>query len=659
MPFNRKKPLYIVIMAVLLAMVTVFYSARAFSIQIVTAEEYSSAAIGITTRKSVIKAARGEIIDCNGKKIAANRDGYDIVLNSAYIERETLNALILELMNICTENNTAWVDELPMKTDGDYGFTEDSASKISKLVGILKLADYATAQNCFDAMVEKYSLEAYSPDIQRKIMGVRYSMDLGAFSISAPYTFAEDVPSAVMLKVTEFSHILKGVTVEISPYREYTVTNLAPHIIGTTGPIYENEWEKYKALGYSYNDKVGKSGIELYAEEYLHGIDGEMTYKIDADGNIVSAEVTKAPVQGKTVKLTLDKNLQISAQNVLADTINDLKSKNSTVTGGTAVVMNVKTGAVLASANYPSYDMETYKKNYDALLSDSNKPLLDRAFQGIYPIGSTIKPAVAVAAMTEGKYNYGETVFCKQTYDYFSDYKPSCMHYHGNIQLKRALALSCNYFFFEMGKRLGVVKMDEYLKDFGLGVKTGVEINDSSGLLTEFESDSGNTLQVAIGQLNAFTPLQLACYTSTLANGGTRYKATLIDSVASYDNRETFVKNEPVVQSTLTIRPDILNAVNEGLLSVTEDGTGRGAFGDYSIKVGGKTGTAQTNSGNDHSVFIAFAPFDSPEIAVVVVLEHANSTISVTTVARKIMDSYFFTPKEQADPYITPFTVLE
>lgn len=657
MPFKKEKMPYLRLFAVLLALVVLVYGVQIFSLQVIDAEGYGSAASGISKRTSVIKASRGEILDSSGRKIAVNRDGYDIVFNSAYLDRNMLNDIIVELIKLCEEYECSYIDKLPL-SHGTPEFITDSGSSEAKLKKTLGVADYATPKNCFDRLVERYSLSAYDVATQRKLMGVRYSMELASFSIAAPYTFAEDIPEDLMVRVSEAAYVLKGVTVEITPYREYPVTDLAPHIIGAIGPIYEEEWEKYKEKGYSYNDKIGKSGIEAYAEEYLHGIDGELTYKIDANGKILETEVTKAPIHGKTVMLTLDKTLQVTAQEALASTIKTLQSRGGSVKGGAVVVTDVNTGAILCSANYPSYDMSTMSKMYNELLADKHKPLLDRAFQGVYPIGSTIKPAVAVAAMQNGKYHEGETINCVRTYSYFSDYKPHCMHYHGTIGLNTALSKSCNYFFFELGRRVGIKNLNEYLRSFGLGVKTGVEVNDSAGILTEFESDSGNTIQVAIGQLNAFTPLQLSNYTATLANGGTHYNATLIDRVVSYNRNETFLVGASKVNNTVTISDDVLSAVKAGMLSVTVDGTGSAVFGDYPIKVGGKTGTSQVSGAADHSVFIAFAPFDKPEIAVSVVLENGSSSFGVTSVAKAVLDCYFFPSEEKSSENI-PLTVLE
>lgn len=657
MPFQKKRQPYVIVMSIILAIVTVFYSARIFSLQIVNAENYSDSAAGIVYRKATLKAARGDILDSSGRKIAVNRDGYDIVFESAYLNRDNINSLLTNLISLCEQYGCEYVDNLPINKENLSAFTDDER-EISKLKKFLGVADYATAQNCYDRLCEKYSLSVYDDVTARKIMGVRYSMDSYGFSVSLPYTFAEDISQELMLVISEAGYILSGVNVQLTPYREYAVTDLAPHLIGTTGPIYSDEWETYKAKGYSMNDKVGKSGIEQYAEEYLHGIDGEITYKIDSSGKVISSEITKAPVQGKTIMLTLDKKLQTSAQNALASVVEDLKSKGGSVTGGAAVVVDVKNGGVLASANYPSYDLATLSEKYEELIKEgSGNPLLDRAFTGVYPIGSTIKPIVAIAAMENGKYTVDEQIVCKRTYEFFSDYQPSCMHRHGSIGLNTALARSCNYFFFELGRRVGIKSLNQYFKDFGLGVKTGVEINDKAGLLNEYESDSGNTIQVAIGQLNAFTPLQLANYAATLANGGTHYKATLIDGITSHNGSEVYYTNSAQVLNTVTVSDSTLSAVKSGMLSVTEDGTGSTVFGNYPIKVGGKTGTSQVEGQADHSVFVAFAPFDDPQIAVAVILEHGSSTYGVTSVARAIFDGYFFSSNDVSGD-VLPYTVL-
>ncbi len=658
MPFKKKPRKRLSVISAIMAVVMILYSGQIFSLQIANAEQYIAQAQGISYRKAVIKAQRGEILDCNGREIAVNREGYNIVFNKAYFDMESANEVILRLCNMLSAKETAWTDSLPLEKTSPYNFTEDTAA-VSTLKSKLGLAHYATVQNCIDEMVDRYKLSGYTSEEKRIIMGVRYSLEIYNFSVSNPFTFSEDVSSEIMQIILESGIILEGVTINVVPFREYVDGTLAPHLIGSVGPIYAEEWDNYKNKGYSYNDKVGKSGIEALAEEDLHGTDGEITYKIDAKGNILSSEITKQPVAGKTIVLNLDKSIQTSTQNALKNAVETLKANGGSVTGGAAVMMNVSTGAVIASANYPSYNLATYSKDFNKLLNDPNTPLNDRAFQGIYPPGSTVKPAVAVAALENDKLKPGETVFCAQKYTKYKDYQPRCMHYHGTMGLNQALSKSCNYFFFEMGYRLGLENINTYYKRFGLGVKTGVDVNDSSGLLVQNSSQGigGSTLQAAIGQMNAFTPLQLAVYVSTMANEGTRYKASLINRVVSYNMSETYKIIEPEVLEEFVITETVIQAVKAGMLSVTEDGTGSATFNNYSIKVGGKTGTSQVAKGADHSVFICFAPFDNPEVAVAIVLEHGSSSRTCSSVARSMLDAYFFSDNTTIDQ-TKPNTVI-
>lgn len=652
MPFPKKPRKRLTALSVIMAVVLLLYSFQAFSLQISDAERYIAQAQGISYRKAVIKAQRGEILDINGREIAVNREGYNIVFDKAYFDMSKANDLILRLCRLLTESQTKWTDTLPLTEAAPYSFTEN-ATAVSQLKTNLGLAHYATAENCFDEMVQRYELDSYDTETTRLIMGVRYSLQSANFSISNPFTFAEDVSSDIMQKVLEAGMLLNGVTINVVPFREYVDGTLAPHLIGNVGPIYAEEWSKYKGKGYSFDDKVGKSGIEALAEDRLHGVDGEITYKIDAKGKIISKEITKKPIPGKTVVLNLNKTIQTATQLALKHAVDKLKQQEApSITGAAAVMLDVSSGGVISSANYPSYDLNTFSEDFDKLAADKKgTPLADRAFQGIYPAGSTVKPAVAVAALEEGVYNASEDIFCSQKYKRYADYQPSCMHYHGRTSLNKAISKSCNYFFFELGYRLKLSNINKYFKRFGLGVKTGVEVNDSKGLLVESSENesSGNTLQAAIGQMNAFTPLQLAVYVSTMANEGIRYEARLINKVVSYDMSKTYETVEPTVAEQFEISKSTIDSVKAGMLSVTVDGTGGATFNNYSIKVGGKTGTAQVAKGADHSVFIAFAPFDKPEVAVAIVLEHGASSRTCSTVAREMLDAYFFAEETTVD----------
>lgn len=661
MPFTRKHQAKLTVLSVLLALVIVLYTARVYNIQIINADKYSSNTNGSSSsRTAVLKAPRGEILDSFGRQIAANRDGYNVVFNKAYV-KDNINDIILSLVNLLDEKQVEHKDRLPLEYNAPYNFKEGESTK--KLIKTLDLADYATAANCFSRLVERYELEKYTHEQQRKIAGVRYSMEIEDFSISYPYTFAEDIPTELMRKILESNFMLNGVSVEIVPFRYYPDTSLAVNLIGTVGPIFEEDWaegENYRDRGYSYDDKVGKSGIEYWAEKYLRGTDGEITYYLDSDGNIVDKKITKEPIAGKSVMLTLDAKMQRTVQDALANSVRELQSKGGTVTAGSAVVIDINTGGVITSANYPTYDTANLSENYDKLLADPSKPLTDRAFQGVYPIGSTIKPIVAAAALENGLYNNGETIFCAREYKYFDDYTPSCMHYHKHMGLTAALSKSCNYFFFELGRRIGAITMTDYFKQFGLGVKTGVEVDDSAGILVEPTSNGfgGDTLQIAIGQMNAFTPLQMANYVATFANGGTHYKATLIDKIVSYDMTQVYDDCKPQIVNTVSLKENTISSIKTGMLSVTVDGTGQAALGDYPIKLGGKTGTAQVNGKADHSTFILFAPYDKPKIAISVVLEHASSSYAAGSLVRQILDAYFFNTGELPEEH-PPFTVLK
>ena len=656
MPFTKKRQTALNVLSTLLAAVLILYTARIYSLQIINASKYSTTKGGTTARISVLKASRGEILDRYGRQIAVNRDGYNVVFNKAYV-KDNLNDVILTLINLMNESGCEYIDKLPLQKQAPFDFNGSSTEKLLKT---LSLAHFATSEDCFKRMVERYSLEDYTPEEQRAIMAARYGMDISDFSLAYPYTFAEDIPTELMRKISERGLFLDGVSVDIVPFRQYTDTSLAVNLIGTVGPIYEEDWDKYREKGYSYNDKVGKSGIELWGEEYLHGTDGEVTYYVDAQGNIVDSEITKEPISGKTIVLTLDSKIQRKTQDLLENAVKGLRATGGTATAASAVVIDVNTGGVICGANYPTYDSATMSEKYNELLSDPRKPLTNRAFQGVYPIGSTIKPAVATAALETGKYHIGDVVYCSQVYNYFDDYKPKCMHYHGTVNLKTALSKSCNYFFFDLGRRVGATALTDYFKQFGLGVKTGIEVDDSAGIIVNPATDGfgGDTLQISIGQLNAFTPLQMANYVATFANGGTHYRATLIDKIVSYDLKEVYDDCEPEILNTVSIKPENINAIKEGMLSVTVDGTGRAALGDYPIKIGGKTGTSQTNSGADHSTYIIFAPYDNPQIAISLVLEHGHSSYTSGNTVRSILDYCFFS-EDNSSKDTAPNTVLD
>lgn len=658
---RRQNPRIITLIALMLAIFMVF-GFRAANFQVVTAEDFSLKNAHLTAITTKITATRGEIVDRYGRPIATNRDGYSIVFNSAYMKKAQYNEAIKSLTDLLTLYEHEWTDNLPMSMTAPYEFTDEANAK--RLKTKLGLNDYATAQNCYDEMVSRYKLESYNEKDKRTLMGVRYSMERADFSVSNPFTLAEDISSDLMLTVSEsFLHI-GGIEINVVSYRQYTDSMLAPHTIGTIGKINAEEWESLKNKGYSYNDYVGKSGVEKAFESYLKGQDGELTYYFDKSGNVVYTEVTKQPVQGNTVFLTLDSRLQKIAQEKLAANIEELNDKGQAITGGSVVITNVKTGEVLTLANYPSYDLENLSDYLSGQVA--NNPLYDRALKGNYPPGSAFKPMVAVAGLQEQIVEPYDTVFCSQKYKYYKDYQPSCMHYHKTVNVFSALSQSCNYYFFDVGRQVGITKLNSYAKKMGLGVATGIELGESKGILAgpDYSKSVGSqwydgmTLAAAIGQSdNAFTPIQLATYTATIANGGTRFRSTLLSAVRASGTNETVFKMTPEIMDTINADKSVIDSVKKGMQSVTSEGTASAYFADYPISIGGKTGTAQT-TGPDNSVLILFAPYEDPEIAVSIVVEHGEKSYSTGPVAKAIMDEYFF-GSEQIDTDEKPNQILQ
>lgn len=649
---NREKKRFLsrsAALSVILAAVLIVYIFSLLNYQVINAEKYSNQAKGAYSRTAVIKASRGEILDRYGRQLAVNRNGYDIVFNSAYLDRSQINNTIEKLMAVMNEYGEKWNDDLPISYEMPCTFTDDGTAK-KTLLRLLDVAHYATAEDCFTLLVKRYSLEGLDTARQRLLAGVRYTMEVANFSVANPYSFASDISENLMIRISESAFMLDGVSVTIVPVREYVQGNLASNVIGTVGSMNADQWEKYKELGYSYSDKIGVTGIEAAYEEYLHGTDGQMTYTYDGDGNLIDSEVTIAPIPGKTLIMSLDKNLQVKTQQALHELITKLNSEGGTATGGAAVAMNIKTGEILLAATYPNFDINQYFTNYTELASQKNSPLTNRAFTGVYPPGSSIKPIVGIAAMQTGHLISDEHIRCTHEYTFYKDvgYAPKCMGRHGSIGVVTALSKSCNYFFFELGRRMGIKTLNDYLYEFGFGEKTGVEVYESAGIMDDASGNwfGGNTLQVAIGQHNAFTPIQICSATSTLANGGTRYKTTLVNKILSYDLNKNYYELKPETLSKVNIQPAVLKIIKDGMLSVTEDGTGSTVFKDYTVKIGGKTGTSQTDKGADHNIFVAFAPFDDPEIAVSVVIEHGASSYTSGSVMRAIMDAYFFGGEE-------------
>ncbi len=649
------------LMAVL-AIILAGYSVRLFDIQIMNGDRYGAIASAGDAVKVPIAASRGEILDRYLKPLAVNRTSFSIIFDYAYFPRgssdevqKQQNDIILSLTELLTRQQATWSDTLPITKTTPYAFEEGRDSSIAYLKSdnMLRMADYATAEQCMAELVEKFALQAYTPEQQRTIAGVRYEMKYRNFSLTNAFVFSSDISEQTYTIILENSNKYPGVNVQTTPVREYVGGTVGCHLLGTVGYIYAEEYANLKSQGYSLNDIVGKSGIESALESALRGKNGVSTITRDANGTVVDKQITQAPVSGNNVILTLDYDLQKAAQAALGEKIAYLRSQNDKghdVLSGAAVVLDVKNGGVLTCASWPDYDLSLYNTNYSQLIKDTGKPLFNRALNGAFAIGSTMKPCVATAALNEGTINATDTVYCGGEYLFFADsgYTPGCMGVHYNVSVVRALSESCNVFFYDVGRRLGITKMNEYSKLFGLGQKTGIEIGETAGVLAGPAHRKkngepwydGDTCQAAIGQSdNLITPIQLAAYASTLANDGVRYKTHLVKATMSADGTQTIV--QPEVAAKLDLSQLAIDKVREGMVDVVKSGTARTDFAGVSYTVAAKTGTAEAgNGGSDHGVFIAYAPVENPEVAIAVVLENGTSH-PAAQVARQILDAYF------------------
>lgn len=645
----------------------VFFAFDLVKIQIIDGAEYDAASSAVSEKTATISAARGEIVDCNGQKLVYNDQGYSIIFDYAYFpsasEQAQRNEIILSLINLFEKNSLEWIDNLPLVFDenGSIAFKEDSNSLITQMKSedMLNLNEYATAQNCFDALIEEYGLQGYSAADARKIASVRYEMTRLFFSIGYPYTFATDVPDEIVSLIKENSGFYQGVDVDVVPVRKYADGTLAPHVLGRIGAIDADEYKELKSAGYKITDYIGKSGIEAAMEEYLKGTDGEETVYRDSEGNRTT-EVTTAPIQGNTVVLTIDAGLQKVAQEALEDTLLAFAGSddgNLVDNAGAVVVLNCKNGEILACASYPTYDISTYSENVKALNENPAAPLWNRALLSTYATGSTMKPSVAIAALEEGIIDEDTTIYCSGTYEYL-DQTFKCEQSHDTrfVNVVNALDESCNTFFYETGKLLGIEKMNEYRTLFGLGSKTGCELGEATGVLDSPEYRAslsqkwlpGYTIQSAIGQAgNLFSPIQLANYCATLANGGTRYKTHFVKSIKSYDYSQTIIENSAEIVAQMDISDSTLDTVTRGMAMVGERYK-TSYFKNLNVNVACKTGTSQEIRRLDgvsvkinNGFLIAFAPYENPEIAVAVVGEGFTAGGRLAPVVAAIAEYYF------------------
>ncbi|MBQ5591658.1 MAG: hypothetical protein IIU80_01785 [Clostridia bacterium] len=658
---EEKKGRFIALISIFVCLFLLF-CARLINIQVINGDKYAATSTA-STSQTTVKAMRGQILDRNGNVLVGNRQGNDIIFNAGKFpslsNQEERNEIILSLVNLFDKTGEEWINELPITLDanGNYQFIEDRESDIAKLKSrdMLHLNKYATADDCMQEIVEKYKLENYSKNDILRIASVCCNMKQTAFNTANPYVFAQDVSDEVVSVVKENSSFYKGVDVQIVTYREYTDGTIAPHILGVTGVINAEEYATLRAKGYAMDDILGKSGIEKVFEENLKGTNGIKTVTTSTDGT----QETKISGlrNGDNIVLTIDAKLQKIAQDALKAKCDSVGTANSG--GGAVVVMNCKTGEILAMASYPTYDLSTYYEDYNKLAQNTNSPLYNRATLSTYAPGSTAKVSTSIACLEEGIIDGSSDKYCAYNYPY-RGHNFVCQINHANrtLTVRTALQDSCNsFFYFYGGEQLGIDKMNMYREMLGLGQPTGIEIAENTGVLDSpsYRTSIGQTwmpgfsLQSAIGQAgNLFTPLQLCNYVATIANGGTRYEAHLIKSVLTADNTMTLLEKEPKVVVETGFSEKNIKTVHEGMRLVVTNGSCQYNFGLLDIAVACKTGTSQvdkvingTKKTYTNGFNISFAPYDDPELAVAVAVEGATSGGGCAPVACDIYNYYF------------------
>lgn len=643
------------IATILVLVVILGFSFELYNIQIKNHEYYIAQNNAVKTYKVPIEAARGEIVDRNGNSLVTNRQGNSIILDAAYFpsnkNNKERNTVILNLIHLFEKNGEEYVNNLPLRIAGNniYFNGEEKDIKKMKSKNVFDLQSYATPQNCFDAMVEKYELEEYDKATALKIGAIRYELTTEMFTIEKPIVIAKDVSSKTVATIKEDKENYLGADVKITSFREYTDTSLAPHLLGTVGKINENEYSKLKDDGYGMDDIIGKSGIESAMESELRGVPGELTITIDNDGN-VKEEITKNPIQGNTVVLTIDKNLQALSQLKLQETCDSVDLYKS---AGAVVVEDIHSGELLSAASYPTYDVKDYYENYDKLSKNKRNPMWNRFALGTYAPGSTYKPMMACASLEEGAVKVNTEFKCSGIFHYY-DHDFHCLNNkaHGYENVREALRDSCNIYFYNCANALGISKINEYSHMFGLGEKTGVEISEASGVLAGPASaekygrkwQKGDTIQSGIGQSDhLFTPLQLANYCATIANDGIRYELHFVKAVINTSNGSVEEKNATVLED-LPISDETFKTVKEGMRLVATDSVTSNVFKKYKTHVACKTGTSQVYKDGEkvnNGFLITFAPYEKPEISIASVVELAGSGTSTAEMTAAIIDYYY------------------
>lgn len=693
------------VMAAMALAVLAIYLVVLFNTQVVHHEEYLAKSIQTITRMENVEASRGIITDRSGRTLVTNQSTYSLTFDASLLKPgENQNDAILRLVTLCRDQGVAWEDNLPLSLDGAAHFTVDTLTDTQKsrffsylrdlkptrellaayvrqhpellkppkkgetaldpatakdtellkqtnsaaLTNSLLLNAGVTPAKLFDWMREDMKLsDDYSDSDARLILGVRYELKLRKLGANNnAYVLAQNVDVAFCSLISDGQ--FQGAKIIRSSARQYATT-YAAHILGTVGriPDYTDEW---KDRGYLMDDTVGLSGAEAAFEDYLRGTDGKRMISVNSDGKITGEYYSVEPRSGYTVELTVDLKLQQAVEDTLAAKVAQLNQKDHLDSrGAAAAVVKVGTGEILSLASYPTFDLSTWRQDFAELRDDPAKPLTNRATNSTYAPGSTLKPATAVAALESGATTPSETLFDTGYWKYPSTTWNGgtwCWKHsgHGKVNATTAITNSCNYYFAEMGYRMGLDTLNEYYSALGLGEPTGIEIGEKTGRQATNEGGSNQAPWAAYGQADQlYTPLQLANYIATLVSGGQHCPAHLLKSVKSYDNSEIIATGDTTPLNTLNISDSTLQAVKKGMYGYTQPGgMVYSYFKDCIVSAGAKTGTAQLGGGlKNNGVFVAFAPYDDPEIAIALVLEKGDAGAALASTAVTILNSYF------------------
>ncbi len=648
-------------------------------IQIVDGAEYLEKSKTTSQASQVISSPRGEIVDIKGNEIVSNKTGFNVVIEKAFFpsDKAEMNRIICGIAEILDEDGVEWIDTLPVSMEKPYTYLDARDSDIVKLKKNINLQHYATAEECLYEMYEQYEIDSSYTDKQKRIIaGVRYEMMLRSFSLSNRYTFAEDIPMDTVVKLKEAAYTLEGMDIVEEAVRIYAAGDVAPHLIGTVGAINAEEYETKREEGYALNDVIGKSGIEKAMEDELRGDKGTRTLEL-MSGVVVSDIVTQEAVPGNTVQLTINSEYQRDVQEILENHILWLNNqthkdrKGYEADAGAIVVLDAKTGALLAAATSPTYDINDYLTDYASVANGENGPLTNRVTHGIYRPGSTFKTVTATAALNEGFLDGGKTtIACNNVYTYWDDYKPKCTGWHGRINVITAIEKSCNIFFYELGRLMGPDLLEEYAHMYGLGQNLGLETGGYTGYIATPDSlfelgqewQAGLIVQVAIGQSETgVTPLQMAVQASTLANRGVRYKPYLVDSVHTYNMESLVSRTEPEVVLTIPDKTgETFDLIIQGMEQAADflpysypkvsDYYTPYLLSELPEQAAIKTGTPQMRTAEDTgSAFIGFYPADDPVIAFSGFVEHGEYS---KFMIRQIIEAYYDEDYEPADPVV-------